>query len=281
MCVSVPECMASPSRKLIRDACERVSRKVLGDTVTVELVNETLCVSIQYSTLPPLQPKRFLSVDFGASKLAVSAFDMVSVGSEGAFRLVEVVSLTDPMCSMSEIEWRIVQWCEKRKPFQNSMIASKSAVFKLRKEIRNALKTLTVAEEATIECDGVVGGHDLQLVLTLEDFEHECLDIFETVASLVKTAIDRAGGDPPCSECVIIGGGMRVRRVQKVLSGLLDPVGASVRKTLDMDRAVSMGASTVAAIMRGCSIAVPLDRSQNPHARKPKRERRGGGEGEG
>lgn len=32
-----------------------------------------------------------------------------------------------------------------------------------------------VAEEAMIEADGVVEGHDLQVVLTLEDFEHECM----------------------------------------------------------------------------------------------------------
>jgi hypothetical protein len=68
-------------------------------------------------------------------------------------------------CSGSEIEYRMMCWCEKRKPFQNSMLTSKPALFKLRKEIRNALKTLTVAEEATIEADGVVGGHDLQVML--------------------------------------------------------------------------------------------------------------------
>ena len=30
----------------------------------------------------------------------------------------------------------VSQWCEKRKPFQHSMLASKTALFKLRKEIR-------------------------------------------------------------------------------------------------------------------------------------------------
>ena len=77
---------------------------------------------------------------------------------------------------------RMMQWCEKRKPFQERMLTSKPALFKLRKEIRNALKTLTVAEEAMIEADGVVAGHDLQLMLTLEDFEHECQVCDSTIA---------------------------------------------------------------------------------------------------
>ncbi len=53
---------------------------------------------------------------------------------------------------------RLMLWCERRKPFQDSMLTSKTAIFKLRKELRSAIKTLTVAEEALVEVDGVVAG---------------------------------------------------------------------------------------------------------------------------
>jgi hypothetical protein len=53
---------------------------------------------------------------------------------------------------------RLMLWCERRKPFQDSMLASKTAIFKLRKELRSAIKTLTVAEEALVEVDSVVAG---------------------------------------------------------------------------------------------------------------------------
>ena len=36
-----------------------------------------------------------------------------------------------------------------------------------------------------VEVDSVVSGHDLALMLTLEDFERECKDIFEAVADAV------------------------------------------------------------------------------------------------
>eukprot|EP00283_Hemiselmis_rufescens_P025096 CAMPEP_0173450684 /NCGR_PEP_ID=MMETSP1357-20121228/45269_1 /TAXON_ID=77926 /ORGANISM="Hemiselmis rufescens, Strain PCC563" /LENGTH=165 /DNA_ID=CAMNT_0014417389 /DNA_START=152 /DNA_END=646 /DNA_ORIENTATION=- len=163
---------------------------------------------------------------------------------------------------MSEIEWRMIQWCEKRKPFQNSMVASKQALFKLRKEVRNAVKTLTIAEEATIESDGIVGGHDLQVVLTLEDFDHECYDIFESLTTLVKRVIDAvppSEGSPPISDCIVVGGAMRVRAAQRLLSGMLEPLGVRVRKTLDMDRAVSMGAAMYGALRANCATSLPLE----------------------
>lgn len=161
-------------------------------------------------------------------------------------------------------------WCEKRKPFNISMLTNKAAIFKLRKEIRGALKTLTVAEEAMIEADGVVDGYDLQLMLTLEDFEHECMEVFQMVAALVRKVMEESS--TPCTECVLVGGAMRMRRVQKLVQTAVESLGGTVKKTLDMDRAVSYGASTVVALH--CSETslktLPLDASE-PYAELPQR----------
>ena len=51
-----------------------------------------------------------------------------------------------------------------------------------------------------------------QLVLTLEDFEHECADIFESIHSLASTVMGIVGKCVP--ECVLVGGAMRIPRVQ-------------------------------------------------------------------
>ncbi len=50
----------------------------------------------------------------------------------------------------------MVKWCEERRAFAESVLASKSAVFKLRREVRTAIKTLTVAQEAVIDVDSLV-----------------------------------------------------------------------------------------------------------------------------
>lgn len=64
----------------------------------------------------------------------------------------------------------------------------------------NVCLIIQVAEEAMIEADGVVAGIDLQLMLTLEDFEHECHDIFEAVTGLVALVLGLVGRMVP--ECV-------------------------------------------------------------------------------
>ena len=69
---------------------------------------------------------------------------------------------------------------------QDSMLNSKTAIFKLRKELRSAIKTLTVAEEAMVEVDSVVAGHDLGDATEEEHARarHACrLGLFVTILS--------------------------------------------------------------------------------------------------
>ena len=98
----------------------------------------------------------------------------------------QVMSRTNVFVSGSEIEYKLMQWCEKHKPFAESVLGSSSSRFKLRRDVRGAMKTLTVADEAMIETDNLAGGNDLQVMLTLEDFEHECKDIFDSVLLLLE-----------------------------------------------------------------------------------------------
>ena len=80
----------------------------------------------------------------------------------------EAAACTNVFVGGDEMVQRLMAWCERRKPFQESMLSSKAAIFKLRKELRAAIKTLTVAEEAMVEVDSVVSGHDLALMLTVK-----------------------------------------------------------------------------------------------------------------
>eukprot|EP00961_Rhodomonas_salina_P291850 3932384-Rhodomonas_salina.2 len=81
------------------------------------------------------------------------------------------------------------------------------------------MKTLTVAEEAMIEADSVVAGNDLQLMLTLEDFEHECKDLFDAVSSLVEVVV-KEGGVGFAPELVLAGGAMRIPRCVFLVVGV-------------------------------------------------------------
>jgi hypothetical protein len=47
-----------------------------------------------------------MCVDFGASKLSASAFELAQTEEIGTFRLVEIASRTDVFCSGSDVEFR-------------------------------------------------------------------------------------------------------------------------------------------------------------------------------
>ncbi len=97
-----------------------------------------------------------------------------------------------------------------------------------------------MAEEATIEADSVVAGEDLQLTLTREDLERECADVAQAVPLLLKALLEETGAACP-AEVFIVGGSMRIPVIQKGLQAFLDQHGAVIRKTVDMDRGVSLG----------------------------------------
>ncbi len=81
------------------------------------LVNESLALALQFAGIPPFAVKRFVGVDFGASKVTVSAYELEqSDGSHGvAYVLKEVGSRTNMFMSGSEVEYRMMTWCEKHK----------------------------------------------------------------------------------------------------------------------------------------------------------------------
>jgi molecular chaperone DnaK (HSP70) len=80
--VGVPECATPAQRALLSEAVLRGAR-ALGEGLNVVLVNETLAVAMLFCCIPPFAPKRFMSVDLGASKLTASLYEMLQVESQG------------------------------------------------------------------------------------------------------------------------------------------------------------------------------------------------------
>ena len=99
-----------------------------------------------------------------------------------------------------------------------------------------------------IEVDSAVDGKDLALMLTLEDFERECSYVFDAVVDLEEEMMRAWGGQGP-DEIVLLGGLTRIPRIQEIVHNIANNFkDCSVKKTLDIDRAVAMGAATVCAL---------------------------------
>ena len=206
----------------------------------------------------------------------VSLYEFVEEGEgDRGMVLRELATRTNVFVGGDEMVHRLMLWCERRKPFQESMLTSKTAIFKLRKELRSAIKTLTVAEEAMVEVDSVVGGYDLALMLTREDFERECSDIFDAVADAVALVLALDKTKPP-SQVVLLGGASRVPKIQSNLNKTVAALGNNVvvKKTVDLDRGMAMGLAAAAAseVLGVDVLRVPL-RAQNPIVQLPLSQR--------
>ena len=59
LAIAVPECLTGRQRQRVVDAAERAVRPRLGG-VAVSTVNESLAAAVQFCSLPPFQPRRFM-----------------------------------------------------------------------------------------------------------------------------------------------------------------------------------------------------------------------------
>jgi hypothetical protein len=169
--VAVPECITDAQRRIVLDAVRsgamglaRSGQRERGDDsdankdkkvdIDVLLVNDSLAIALQFCSIPPYAPKAFMSVDLGASKLTVSLYELVAAAGSGsasdsggageadvgvgagvAYVLKEIGSRSHVFVSGSQVEYRMMLWCEKHKNFASSMLSSKPALYKLRKEV--------------------------------------------------------------------------------------------------------------------------------------------------
>ena len=129
-------------------------------------------------------------------------------------------------------------------------------------------------------------------MLTMEDFERECKDIFEAVGDAFALVLEAGQGLVP-SEVVLVGGASRVPKIQANLQRIVALLGnsAQVKKTVDLDRGIAMGLASIAALgsLGVGALRVPLQpqepfREMQQRIRLPEgmcKPRGGGGKGGG
>ena len=68
-----------------------------------------------------------------------------------------------------------------------------------------------------------------------------CMMVRQAVPRLINLVLQDTAAQCP-GEVVVVGGAIRIPRVQKVLQSFLEQQGAVMRKTVDIDRGLSLGA---------------------------------------
>ncbi|KAG7176659.1 Hypoxia up-regulated protein 1-like [Homarus americanus] len=143
-----------------------------------------------------------------------------------------------------EMQLRLRDYLAKKfnevKKTTNDVFKSPRGMAKLLKESGRLAKVLSANSDHLSQVEGVLDEEDFKLMVTREDFEGLCADVFERVRAPVDGALISAGMDiSAIDQFIIVGGATRVPRIQAILQ---DVWGKELGKNINADEAAAMGA---------------------------------------
>jgi heat shock 70kDa protein 1/2/6/8 len=149
---------------------------------------------------------------------------------------------------------RIVDWAleEFRRKTKLDARSNPKALARLRLAAERAKKTLSTANQASLEIDSLFEGEDLQVILTRAKFESLCDDLFRKCMGPVESVLrDSKFSKADIDDVVLVGGSSRIPKVQALLQEFFN--GKELCKSIHPDEAVAYGAAVQAHILSGNS----------------------------
>jgi L1 cell adhesion molecule like protein len=172
-----------------------------------------------------------LNIDGGIFEVKATAGDTFLGGEDFDSRLVEFF--------MNEFERK-----------HKKQITSQKAIRRLRTACERAKKTLSSANQASIELDALFEGIDFYSSISRARFEEICSDLFKNCFVFVEQVLlDAKMSKSDIDEIILVGGSTRIPKVQKMLSDYFN--GKELNKSINPDEAVAYGAAVQASLLSG------------------------------
>ncbi|MED6138532.1 70-kilodalton heat shock protein [Stylosanthes scabra] len=119
---------------------------------------------------------------------------------------------------------------------------------RLRNECEKAKRTLSNANETTIEIDALFEGNDFRFSMTRARFEELNRDLFEKCMEIAQNCLDDAKmAKSDVHDVVLVGGSSRIPKVQRLLQIFFE--GKELCNSINPDEAVAYGAAVQAALL--------------------------------
>uniref|UniRef100_A0A914DAG1 Heat shock protein 70 n=1 Tax=Acrobeloides nanus TaxID=290746 RepID=A0A914DAG1_9BILA len=143
---------------------------------------------------------------------------------------------------------------EFKQKHNKNLATNSRALCRLRSECEHAMLTLSSYSQASIELDCLFEGIDFYTTINRAQFENFNAELFRNTMYPVEKAIRYAKmNKSEIHDIVLVGGAMRMPRVQKLLS---DFFGKALNKSINPDEAVAYGAAIQAAVLSGVKSVV-------------------------
>ena len=241
--VTVPAYFNDSQRQATKDAGKISGLEVL------RIVNEPTAAALAYG-LDKKKDETIAVYDFGGGTFDISILEV----GEG---VVEVKSTNgDTHLGGDDIDKRVMDWIvdEFRKDQGIDLSSDRMALQRLKEAAEKAKMELSTVLETEINLPfitaGASGPKHLNMKLTRARFEQMCEDIFQRSVGPVKQALADAGvGPEKIDEVVLVGGSIRIPRIQQIVKDLFR--GKEPHKGVNPDEVVAVGAAIQAGVLGG------------------------------
>ena len=239
--VTVPAYFNDAQRQATKDAGRIAGLNVL------RLLAEPTAACIAYGMNEGGKGERKVVIfDLGGGTFDVS---LLSV-EDGVFEVLATSG--DTHLGGQDVDTRIVEWAmeEFKRKTKVDIHSNSKALARLRLAAERVKKTLSTANQATLEVDSLAEGQDLILTLTRAKFESLCDDLFRKCMGPVEQVLkDAKLSKADINDVVLVGGSSRIPRVQALLKELFN--GKELCQSIHPDEAVAYGAAVQAHILSG------------------------------
>uniref|UniRef100_U5EW42 Hypoxia up-regulated protein 1 n=1 Tax=Corethrella appendiculata TaxID=1370023 RepID=U5EW42_9DIPT len=224
----------------------------LANLKILQLINDYTAVGLNYGIFRRKEinetAQYFIFYDMGASKTTASVISYQLIKDKTTLEKLPVVEVLgvgyDRTLGGLEMQIRLRDYLGKKfnemKKTKTDVFTNPRAMAKLFKEAGRLKNVLSANTEHHAQIEGLLDEQDFRLMVTRDEFEKLCSDLFDRVAVPLEKALSASGlALENINQVILFGGGTRVPKVQEVLKNLIQQ---DLGKNLNADEAACMGA---------------------------------------
>lgn len=250
----VPGFFGQAERQALISAAKLANLKVL------QLINDYTAVALNYGIFRRKEfnesAQYFMFYDMGAYKTSAAVVSYQLVKDKATREVLPVVQVLgvgyDRTLGGLEMQIRLRDFLgqefNKMGKTKTDVFTSPRAMAKLFKEAGRLKNVLSANTEHYAQIEGLLDEQDFRLLVTRDQFESLCKDLFDRLTAPIERALSVSGLSLDImSQVVLFGGGTRVPKVQEILK---NHIKQELAKNLNADEAACMG-----AVYRGAELA--------------------------
>jgi heat shock protein 1/8 len=238
--ITVPAYFNDSQRQATKDAGAIAGLNVL------RIINEPTAAALAYGldNSKGAREKFIIVFDCGGGTHDVSALSI----DDGVFEVKATGG--DTHLGGEDFDQAIMAWAggEFKRKTGLDISTNKRAQQRLRAACERAKRALSSGQQASIEVDSLMEGHDLNVVLTRAKFEQLCDELFRRCIKPLDQVLKDAGlAKAQIDEVIMVGGSTRVPRIRQLVSEYFG--GKKLNDSVHPDEAVAVGAAIQAHIL--------------------------------